>query len=256
MLNYIDTHKDFICGYMQPEIHWRNTTNGGVHANILAANAVSNDFASFEQTLNEPVGRSTVANYFKEGKMYEGFMATMLWGHKHRAKKISAKKEFLSIVSVPKSDIIKKMDDVKLKIDNGQYKEAFDSLHQDNKIKYVGESFYTKTLYFLTYYNSQPLLILDVNMHNVWCALKIAQGDVSYKADYKWDSTKKVMSQELKYNDNKWETYTDYLKTMYSVTPKDAKPDELESFLFSNEPLPNGGIPPRQFVIDYIDKNF
>ena len=52
------------------------------------------------------------------------------------------------------------------------------------------------------------------------------------------------------------QVYTDYLKTMYSVTPKDAKPDELESFLFSNEPLPNGGIPPRQFVIDYIDKNF
>ena len=70
MLNYIETHRGFIWGYIQPDISWRNTANGGVHANILAASAISNDFALFEQTLNEPVGRSTIANYFKEGKMY------------------------------------------------------------------------------------------------------------------------------------------------------------------------------------------
>ena len=256
MLNYIETHRDFIRGYIQPDISWRNTANGGVHANIIAASAISNDFALFEQTLNEPVGRSTIANYFKEGKMYEGFMATMLWGHKHRAKKASAKREFLSIVSVPKDEVVKKMDDVKQKIDSGQFKEAFDSVHQSNKIKYVGESFYTKILYYLTYHNPQPLLILDVNMHSVWCALRIAQGDVSYKTDYKWDSTKKKMSKILKYNDNNWDTYLEYLQTMYSITPKDAKPDELEAFLFRNEPLPNGEISPRQFVMDYIDMHF
>lgn len=256
MLNFIETHRDFIQGYIQPEISWRNTANGGVHANILAASAVSNDFASFEQTLNEPVGRSTVAKFFKEGKMYEGFIATMLWGHKHRAKKISAKKEFLSIVSVPKGEVVKKMVDVKQKIDKGQFKEAFESLYQSNRIKYVGESFFTKILYFLTYHNPQPLLILDVNMHSVWCALRIAQGDMSYKTDYNWDSAKKMMTKKLKYNDNNWDTYLEYLQAMYSITQKDAKPDELEAFLFRNEPLPNGEISPRQFVIDYIDKHF
>ena len=43
---------------------------------------------------------------------------------------------------------------------------------------------------------------------------------------------------------------------MYSITPKNAKPDELGAFLFRNEPLPNGEISPRQFVMDYIDKHF
>ena len=93
-------------------------------------------------------------------------------------------------------------------------------------------------------------------MHSVWCALRIAQGDVSYKTDYKWDSTKKKMSKILKYNDNNWDTYLEYLQTMYSITPKDAKPDELGAFLFRNEPLPNVEISPRQFVMDYIDMHF
>ena len=255
MLKYINNHANLIKGYVQPGIFWRNTANGNVFANIIAAKAASNDFALFEPSLVDPVDRKTVADFFKNDMLYEGFMATMLWGHKHLAKKPTAKKEFLSIVSTPKVDIITMMADVKKMVDNGDYKEAFESLYGGDKIKYVGEAFYTKLLYIMSYYAPKPLLILDSNMHYVWCALKIATGDLSYKTLYVWNSPTKKL-EITNYNDNCWNTYNNFLNTMSVMTPKGARCDELEAFLFRNEPLLNEPLSPRQFVIDYIDKNY
>ena len=79
---------------------------------------------------------------------------------------------------------------------------------------------------------------------------------MSYKTTYEWNSTKKKLSKINNYNDNNWNTYSDYLNTMYGVTPNAAKPDELEAFLFRDTSLPNEQISPRQFVVNYIDINF
>ena len=133
MINYINNHTASIQGYAQPGISWRYTENHNEHPVISAAVSASNDFSSFVNTLNDLIDRRTIADFFKKDMLYEGFMATMLWGHKH-LNGITAKRDFLFIVKMPKADIVSKMEDVKKLIDGGNYHEAFDSLHQQNKI--------------------------------------------------------------------------------------------------------------------------
>lgn len=96
-----------------------------------------------------PLTRQMIINLFAEGNYYDGFMCAMIWGG--IGNNIKGKAIFNSVFSkTNKKEIVDKLKRVIRILQNGDVKTAYSTLQYsgENKIEGIGESFFTKLLYF------------------------------------------------------------------------------------------------------------
>ena len=96
-----------------------------------------------------PLTRQMIINLFAEGDYYDGFLCAMIWGG--IGNTIKGKTVFNSIFNAAnRKDITEKLKRVIRMLQKGDVKTAYSSLQYggENKIEGVGESFFTKLLYF------------------------------------------------------------------------------------------------------------
>lgn len=145
-----------------------------------------NQFSKLKKSYSDrPLERQMIINLFAEGKLYDGFLCAMIWGS--IGNNIKGKETFKSIFE---KDHHQKIENVVNLLWQDGLKEAYKSLDSgDSKIENVGESFFTKLLYFagahMTNLNPQPL-ILDSNMHLVYKHIRsdISNDPIEMYVDY------------------------------------------------------------------------
>lgn len=251
MTPFITENRAFIANYTQQAFPLRLRKQSGEYRNSIEQALVNEDFTRVLPTIPNPISRQGVIDCFNQG-LYEGFIATLLWGGKHL-------EQFAGFQNIIKqnctADIIAKLGNVKSLLENNRIALAYDSMlpHQPNHIKGVNASFFTKLLYFLSSGINLPHkpLILDNVLQWTRCAFMIEAG-ANYIMYYSLNNDELQINQN-NYNGN---IYTNYINTMSNKALElDVDPDKLEAFLFSTCPLQNG-IVPRQFVKNYVINNF
>ena len=161
-----------------------------------------------------PLTRTMIINLFAEGKFYDGFLCAMVWGNIGNNIKGS---EIIKFVFDEKNEgfIVNTIKLVMEQLQKGDIHEAYATLNEgDHKISGVGESFFTKLLYFAgaTIDNLSPKpLIYDRNM------------DIVYKATKGKEIKKKPV-----------ERYLDYCKMMEEIKESLGLPTSghVEALLF------------------------
>lgn len=232
MINYIQQHATAIRNYQQPAIPWVYNRNGAINANVQYAQAhgALNGIAYADMT------RHDVVTYFQQD-LYRGFIATMLWGHKH----IMSSKGFRTIVDANRNDIVQRLDNVKSLIGNGNIDSAFLSMcpGMHNKIDEVSFSFFTKLIYFMSKAfapTTTPLpLIYDSHMVYVHCALLLDEFHNGHQL-YKWREHSGVVWNHAT-KQCATEAYMDYINRMNNIAVNTQTSSEnIEAFLFSLHP--------------------
>lgn len=253
MTPFITDNATFIANYTQQAFQLQLRKQDGNYRKSIRETIPNDDFAEVLQTIPDPIDRHGVSNCFSYG-LYEGFIATLLWGGKH----LERYGGFQNIINNHnKLDIVKKLSNIKTLLENNQVDVAYNSMlpHHTNTNNIVGvnTSFITKILYFLS--NGVPVsprpIILDNVMQWVRCAFMIEDG-INYHDHYE------LVNGELKIYRNNYSSaaYIDYITMMRDKAKQISAPsDKLEAFLFSICPMPNG-IVPRQFVRNYVINNF
>lgn len=251
MIDYIQNNSKAIQKYEQQSFGWN-------HANVDAAMIVSKDFREICGEISPNLARADVANYFKENT-YKGFIASLLWGGRYKGR--NAKRPFIEIISNNREFIETRMNRVKELVENGDIQNAFNSMTNigDNYIRNIANSYFTKTLYFMSYFDDitpRPI-ILDYNLHWVNCLLAKDLGD-NYQDLYFWDATSKEGKELV--GKNGWQTfyfYNDYCIRMEKAAQTiNVRPDKLEEFLFSNNVVDDSLLSPRQYIYSQTKELF
>lgn len=178
MTPFITDNAVFIANYTQQAIPLQLRKQNGIYRNSIQQALQYDDFADVLPTIPDPINRQGVVDCFNIG-LYEGFVATLLWGGKHFERYGG----FQNIINNNnKTDIVQKLSNVKKLLENNQVDAAYNSMlpHRinTNNIMGVNTSFITKILYFLS--NEVPIsprpIILDNVMQWVRCAFMIEDG--------------------------------------------------------------------------------
>ena len=227
MIEFIKQHADVIRAYQQPAIPWAYKNGNTLKACVQYAKE-RGALAGIEY---QPMTRQDVVNYFTQD-LYRGFIATMLWGHKTWG--------FKTVVDSDKNDVIKKLNNVKTFLIQGEIRNAFVYLYSnETSIEKVGPSFITKLLYFMSKafapQNTPQPLILDSHMIVVHCALLLDEYHSGHEL-YKWrDSSGIVWYHDT--NDGVTDVYMDYITRLNNIAETIYTTSEnLEAFLFSLHP--------------------
>lgn len=196
--------------------------------------------------LEEDMSRQDVINYFSED-LYKGFIATMLWGGKHRI----TPNYFKEIIDISKDEVSDKIKRIKGLLQKEDIMGAYVSMCEggepeeakSNYIKNIGPAFFTKLFYFMSKAFVPDIkcmpLILDSHMQYVHCGLLLDeyQDNQPY---YKWYTPRK--SKEgigLIHKDPNFraDAYMDYIKRMNSIAcALECETDDMEAYLFDLRP--------------------
>lgn len=189
-----------LCAYNMPYSHqwWENKYSNW--ANGTSFKGLKDNYS------NLPLNRQMIMDLFQKGNYYDGFLCAMIWGN--IGANLSGKKCFTYVFSkANKSKIEPKVINVIELLQNRNIDRAYLSLSNGgvNKIDGVGESFFTKLLYFaggsICGLNPQPL-IYDSVMHEVYkefqkiIGFQTPQGYVNEYMDYctKMDELRNLLS--------------------------------------------------------------
>lgn len=118
-----------------------------------------------------PLNRTMIINLFNQGNYYDGFLCAMIWGNIGANPK--GKQIFQYVFDISnRNTILAKIQIVIQLLQKNDLPKAYNALYNGNaKIKWIGESFFTKLLYFaganISKVNPQPL-IFDSNMHTIY----------------------------------------------------------------------------------------
>ena len=225
LVDHINSHAGFIQGYNQNPFPWRYKNNGIEYLNIT--NGIHNhpEFARVINHIPEPISREQVASCFQQD-MYMGFIATMLWGYKHKMTTVG----FEKILSIPSDYVQKKLNDIKELLDNGQLSLAFSTM--SGLLPGIDFSYYTKLMYFIgkafpNHHQVKPL-ILDNQMLWAYCDILLDQLG-SGGAFFSWTNT-------LRFH-NRANGYDDYCRRIHNLAVShQIESDRLESYIFSMRP--------------------
>jgi|GEM_PF-4667014 len=185
----LPNYKEFaLCAYSMPYNHqWKekkysNWSNGTSFPNLK------------DKYSNLPLNRQMIMDLFKNGNYYDGFLCAMIWGN--IGANLSGQKCFTSIFCEGnKAEIEQRLTNIIGLLQNKDVAQAYLSLLNGgaNKIDGIGESFFTKLLYFaggsICDLNPKPL-IYDSVMHGVYnefqnkIGFKLPQGYVNEYMDY------------------------------------------------------------------------
>lgn len=225
LVDHINAHAEYIQGFNQNAFPWRFKNNGIEYLNIT--NGIHNhpDFANVINLIPEPISREQVVACFQQD-MYMGFIATMLWGYKHKMTTVG----FEKILSIPSDFVRKKLNEVKDLIDNGQLATTFSSMC--GLFSGIDFAYYTKLMYFIgkAFPNTHPIkpLILDNQM--LWAYCDILLDQLGSGGNYfSWTYT-------LRFR-NRPNGYVDYCNRMNNLAEyHHIETDRLESYIFSMRP--------------------
>ncbi len=249
MTPFITANANIIANYTQQPFPLRLQKQNGEYRNSIQQSLHNPDFENALRIIPDPISRQGVLDCYKVG-LYEGFVATLLWGGKQNDRFGGLQK---IINNNSKADIVKRLTSLKVLLEENKIEDAYNSMLHGNNIQYVNESFFTKIMFFISKNMNvvpQPL-ILDSVMHWVCCAFMIEGGE-DYHNHYN------LVNNTLQTNQNNYNgtTYVDYLNKMNNkATIIGVSPDKLEAFLFSECPIAIGVVP-RQYVYSYVITNF
>ena len=255
MQHYINSHANDIRNYTQQAFDLELCRSNGQFRNSIIQALRNPDFATELYNIPNPINRKDVIDCFNHS-MYRGFIATLLWGGKHKEHYGSFQK---IITTYSKNEIEEKLERTCALLQAQNTQGAFDSFLKEGKcnIQHIGESYFTKLIYFLSYiathdYRPRPL-ILDNVLQQVRCAFMIEDG-----LDYYNYYTYNHQSHHLFILKNNYtsDAYVNFCNRMNEAAETiDATPEKLEAFLFCNCPMPDGTVP-RQYVNHFIDSHF
>lgn len=248
MLNsYIYTHKEDIAQFTEPMIQWKYSQNN-VELQIVTKARINPDFNAVIDNIPSLLSRETIATFFdiqklqeeeKSNNLYKGFLATILWGGKHKSRP-PEKKHFLEIMAINKAIIVCKLEKVYDMLLEGveneakaveKIKEAYISMCdvESNGINGVKDGYFTKILYFMAKNINLPLLPLihDSHMKHAHCDLILDEGD--QELGYYCLSDKYGLRMR-RYADS----YIDYCQRMRKNSDAvHVAPDTLENYIFN-----------------------
>ena len=134
-------------------------------------------FADAVSRIKPQLTRSDVREYYEEGALYDGFIATLLWGYAHT----NHINNFQKIVATPKAVVEKNINNMiaELSVDPADMEDYFKNMCYGGKnhIPGLGVSFFTKVFYFTCRIHGMGTWILDSKMWNVAKAFRKAAGD-------------------------------------------------------------------------------
>jgi hypothetical protein len=134
-------------------------------------------FADAVRRIKPQLTRSDVREYYEEGALYDGFIATLLWGYAHT----NHINNFQKIVATPKAVVEKIINNMiaELSVDPADMEDYFKNMCYGGKnhIPGLGVSFFTKVFYFTCRIHGMGTWILDSKMWNVAKAFRKAAGD-------------------------------------------------------------------------------
>lgn len=257
MQQFIKNHANNIQKLTQQSFDLDLRRSDGKYRNSILQAMNNSDFAQELQCIPNPINRQGVISCYNQG-LYRGFIATLLWGGKHKEHYGSFQK---IIMNNTKNKIEYNLDGICKLLQANKINKAFNSLLNcgEFNIQYIGESYFTKILYFISFIvpqSSQHMikpLILDNILQHVRCAFMIEDG-LAYQNYYTWNhQTHHLLIHKDNYSAN---AYIEYCKRMNDAAAMiNVAPDKLEEFLFCSCPLLDG-IVPRQYVKQYIDANY
>ena len=169
---YIDAHIKEIQNFEQRPIDWT----------IRGNNAVEEAkqypwFADAVSRIKPQLSRSDVREYYENGALYDGFIATLLWGYAHT----NHINNFQKIVATPKDVVEEKLNNMidELSVDPAVMEDYFKNMCNGGKnhIPGLGVSFFTKVFYFTSRIHGMGTWILDSKMWNVAKAFRKAAGN-------------------------------------------------------------------------------
>lgn len=200
----LPNYKDFaICAYNMPYNHqwWENKYIRWEKSLIKTPfTNLRNSYATL------PLNRQMIMDLFRNDNYYDAFLCAMIWGN--IGANLSGQKCFTSVFCKDnKADIEQHLSNVIDLLQKKEVVQAYQSLlwGGTNKIDGVGESFFTKLLYFaggsICDLNPQPL-IYDSVMHEVYkkfqnkIGFQTPQGFVNEYMDYctKMDELRNLLS--------------------------------------------------------------
>jgi len=242
--DFILTHPISIANYPEKPMLWKYTHNNSELVVISKARKLSSSFNDIVDTIPHSLYRKDVSllynieglSYQKQKDMlYKAFIATILWGGKHSSNP-NENRYFSELVKEDKDNISSKILDVyniltsSNKSDVDKIKDAYNSFQDDkrNKIRGLGDAYFTKILYFMTKemkLSPQPL-ILDSWMKAIHYDLLYDDGRKQTKF-YKWSGgdVPKTMP----------DAYVDYCSRLELLANKiDTTSDQLELYLYNN----------------------
>lgn len=155
-----------LCAYNMPYNHQWNETKYNNWAEGTLFQKLKDKYSSL------PLNRQMIMDLFQDGNYYDGFLCAMIWGN--IGANLSGKKCFTFVFGEDnKAQIEPKVISVIDLLLNKDVAQAYQSLlwGGTNKIDGIGDSFFTKLLYFaggsICDLNPQPL-IYDSVMHEVY----------------------------------------------------------------------------------------
>lgn len=246
LMNYREYISDYLSRH--PDIHPEPVDISALYKNQIKDKWKGYGNEEFRRNANllpSTLSREDVFCRFQESK-YKGFVAAMLWGGmspNHIKNAMSYPQNKVTTILEKISEVLNTENDIrsaylafsgKLKIDD-----------TDCKIPGVGESYFTKLLFFLNGQdNTCNPLIYDNQLKRVHAALMKDEGlaDKYFTKRYRTTQNGRefVVSQKLgRNNPDKWQNvdfYMDYLGRMKSLADNYNKtPGELEGILFGSE---------------------
>lgn len=249
-LQYIEANRDEINAYDQRPFNWRRNENGQEDSIITRAINSYSDFEKIVDLIPEELSREKVCNLFAQD-LFLGTIATLLWGWQHKV----SPNNFLLTLAEGRERIEKNINSVLLLLRAGNLQAAYRSMVKGhiNHIDRIGESYYTKILYFLSKsfnIESPCPLILDSILRYVHCAILIDQ-EVDIHNVYS------LQNNNLSYSKDLFDTYNDYINRMnnISVDFRIDSSEKLEAALFGWKQYGFNINNPRHIVKRYV-RNF
>lgn len=177
---YIEAHIKEIQDFEQRPIDW--TIRGN---NAIEEAKQYPWFADAVSRIKPQLSRSDVREYYEKGALYDGFIATLLWGYAHT----NHINNFRKIVATPKEVVEKKLNNmiVELSAIPAEMEDYFKNMCYGGKnhIPGLGVSFFTKVFYFTSRIHGMGTLILDSKLWNVAKAFRKSEGNpLTYELIY------------------------------------------------------------------------
>lgn len=221
----------------------------------------------------EQLHRDWILEQFKNRDTYYiGFVSAMMWGGINDSRPLKGyagdlrTTNFYRALTTPTQRIIDNLDTAKHLIAQNRLKEVFQRyLQEDFKIDGIGESYFTKLLFFAGYHSGNPIkpLIFDkwTKIMHVWLLLSTNEHDRLFKFYKKSSICQNVIQKPGLLTVNRGDeadAYVDYVARMNQLAQHfGVEVSNLESYLFglpmleARYRLPQYN--PRVFMLHQID---
>jgi len=196
------------------------------------------DFATALQDLPNPLNRDNVFNFFANGDVYKGFVAAMIWGglnfgmpsRGHAGDKTTT--DFYRALSTGRDEITARLNNVKALLSNNNVATAYQYLENEGHINGIGQSYFTKLLYFLG--DKSSTLIKDRWGDVMHYCLLIDRGEEEIANNcYSVSRVQGKIEVKQRFGNNRAQVYLNYVSAMNdAVASYDFDAGHLEAFLF------------------------